>query len=191
MTYYTYIHATPDGNVFYVGKGTGRRVYSTRDRTVHWRSIVQKHEGVMMRIVSHFDTEQEAFEHEKALIDMYKSQGCDLVNLTDGGRGPLGYRFTEEVRRLKSEQMKGYKHKQVTCPHCGITGGEPSLRRWHFDNCTGVKPTHKIRTTVFGKRVYLGKEHAKESADSLAKEFYDFAMDELSRLGRQLYWTVV
>ena len=36
MIYYNYIHATADGVVFYVGKGSGRRVYSMRDRSWEW-----------------------------------------------------------------------------------------------------------------------------------------------------------
>ena len=24
---------------------------------------------------------------------------------------------------------------QITCPHCGKTGGAVNMRRWHFDNC--------------------------------------------------------
>lgn len=45
--------------------------------------------------------------------------------------------------RLKSEEHKarigaahkGKKHTIVTCPHCPKTGGLPSMKKWHFDNC--------------------------------------------------------
>lgn len=29
----------------------------------------------------------------------------------------------------------GIKHTVATCPHCGKTGGERAIKRWHFDNC--------------------------------------------------------
>lgn len=32
---------------------------------------------------------------------------------------------------------KNPNKRQVTCPHCGVTGGYGGLRRWHFDNCKG------------------------------------------------------
>lgn len=44
----------------------------------------------------------------------------------------------EETRRKISEGKKGKARTQVTCPHCGKTGGEGSMRRWHFDNCRTI-----------------------------------------------------
>lgn len=188
--FYTYIHATPNGDVFYVGKGTGRRVYSMRDRTIHWKQIVEKNDGVMMRIVKRFEKEEDAFEYEQILIKEYKSKGCELVNMTEGGKGPLGYCQSEELRNHKSKLQTGYKYPEITCNVCGETGGETAMKRWHFDKCTGAKPKHKIRATIFGKRVYLGKEHTKEKADIMAKEFFDFVMGEASSMTRQT-WMVV
>jgi len=185
MKYYTYIHTTPDGIVFYVGKGTGRRVYSMRDRTLKWREVVEEHAGVTMKIVARFATEQEAFAHEIELISMYKAAGYELVNLTSGGRGPLDYCSSEESRILKRQQMTGYKHKKITCPHCGTSGGGTSIKRWHFDNCKGVRPAYKARITVLGKRVYLGKYHTQSEANATSKEFYDFVMEEYTTLGRK------
>ncbi len=45
--------------------------------------------------------------------------------------------------RLKSEEHKarigaahkGRKHTIVECPHCPKSGGLPSMKKWHFDNC--------------------------------------------------------
>lgn len=190
MKYYTYIHATPEGEVFYVGKGIGSRVYSMSDRTLKWREVVQKHDGIIMKVVSRFATEKEAFDHEIMLIDKYKKEGCNLVNLTAGGRGPLDYCSSEKTRKLKSQQMTGYRHKQVICPHCKTSGGVTSMKRWHFSNCTGAHPTHKSRTTLFGRRVYLGKYHTKNEADNASKEFYNFVMQETAALNRQV-WVVV
>jgi hypothetical protein len=67
-----------------------------------------------------------------------------------GGR--LGYKASAETKELirkarsgtkqstntiykKSEALKGKSKPITTCPHCGKTGGVPSLSRWHFDNC--------------------------------------------------------
>lgn len=30
---------------------------------------------------------------------------------------------------------KGKKRKQIECPHCGKTGGDGLMQRWHFNNC--------------------------------------------------------
>lgn len=176
MRYYTYIHATPDGDIFYVGKGTGRRVYSMGDRTVHWKSIVEKNDGVLMKIVARFETESEAFEHEKLLIDLYKNKGCELVNLTEGGSGPLGYVQSEECRMRKKELLSGYVHKKITCPKCGKTGGETSMKRWHFDKCSGNK-RFKARAAIDGVRVFLGNYSTKPEALRVEQTYIMNIMD--------------
>ena len=172
MDYYTYIHSSPDGEVFYVGKGNGRRVYSMHDRSWIWRERFNQLDGITMKIVSRFETEKEAFEHEKELIQFYKAKGCNLVNLTEGGSGPFGYKFSDERRELIRKRMTGYKHEIITCPHCGDTGGATSMKRWHFDNCVGPTKRFKARVTLNGERIYLGKFSTKEEADAAEEAFY-------------------
>jgi hypothetical protein len=31
--------------------------------------------------------------------------------------------------------QKGIPQVQITCPHCGLTGGNSVMKRWHMDNC--------------------------------------------------------
>lgn len=43
-----------------------------------------------------------------------------------------------QTGRIHSEESKEKRRKPratVTCPHCGKTGGEGSMGRWHFSNC--------------------------------------------------------
>jgi len=42
---------------------------------------------------------------------------------------------SEEHKAKMSEAKKGKPKPQVTCPHCGKTGGNSNMKRWHFDNC--------------------------------------------------------
>lgn len=84
--FYTYIHIRNDtGEVFYVGKGTGRRAFAL-GRNPHWNSIVAKH-GHTVHIVAFFANEVDAFEHEKELIAELREAGFNLANMTDGGEG--------------------------------------------------------------------------------------------------------
>lgn len=172
MKYYTYIHSSPDGDIFYVGKGNGRRVYSMRDRSWLWRERFNSYDGITMKIVKKFYTEKEAFDHEKELIKFYKDKGFNLVNLTEGGSGANGYIQAPELRAKKSVQMRGYKHAIVSCPHCGDVGGETSMKRWHFDNCIGPTKKFKARVSIDGKRIYLGKFLTKEEAKSAESDYY-------------------
>jgi len=110
MSYYTYIHASSDGDVFYVGKGTGRRIYSMSSRSWFWQERLKQLDGIIMKIVARFETEDEAFEHEKELVKFYKNHGCNLVNQSDGGVGPNGYEFTQKRKEHIKNKMTGYKH---------------------------------------------------------------------------------
>jgi len=170
MNYYTYTHSTPDGDIFYVGKGCGHRAFSSGKRPIAWREMVDKHNGITIKIVCYFETELEAYEHEKALIREYRQKGFLLINATDGGLGVKGFCQTPELRAYKSKLMRGYKHEQVTCPHCGFTGGATATKRWHFDNCRGLR-RFKARATVNGKRVFLGNYPSKIEAQEAVRLF--------------------
>jgi hypothetical protein len=171
MTYYTYAHYTPKGDIFYIGKGTENRAYSTRDRGYKWKEIVKKNMGISIQILANWDTEEEAFSHEQLLIDCFKGMGANLVNLTNGGRGPNGYMQSPETRKKKRDKMLGYKYKLVTCPKCGTTGGNTSIYRWHFDKCTGAKK-YKARVTIDGKRMFLGNFATKDQATQVMINYY-------------------
>jgi len=172
MTFYTYAHLTPEGKVFYIGKGTKDRVYSTSDRSKNWRSLVKKHEGVRMQVLAYWDSEDEAFEHEKLLVECFKDFDFELANLTNGGRGVKGFIQSDETRAKRKEKMTGYKYKKVTCPKCGFVGGETSTKRWHFDNCKGLPRQFKARVTINGERIYLGKFATKQEADEAMEKYY-------------------
>lgn len=172
MRFYTYIHASPEGDVFYVGKGVNNRVYSMSDRSWIWRERFNKYDGILMKIIARFETEQEAFEHERHLISEYRNKGFELVNLTEGGRGANGYKQSEALRIARSEKMRGYKYEIVTCPNCGEAGGKTSMMRWHFDKCTGPSKKHKARVTVDGVRVEIGRYATKAEAEAAVSEYY-------------------
>ena len=81
-----------------------------------------------------------------------------------------GYVMAEETKQKKSLKMVGYKHKEVACPKCNTIGGETSMKRWHFDNCTGAK-THRARVTINGKRIHLGRFESQDSVKMAINNF--------------------
>lgn len=109
--FYVYIHKKLSGQVFYVGKGTGNRAYSSYNRNPHWRAVVAKH-GFTVEIVSNGLQEWYAFELEKDLIAYYglKSEGGSLTNISFGGGGNGDYIFTDEDKKLISEATSGIKN---------------------------------------------------------------------------------
>lgn len=84
--YYVYAHATNDGEIFYIGKGSGRRCHQTGNRSVYWKRIRKKY-GFNPIILSDFLDEEQAFAEEIKFISIYKKAGKCRANFTLGGDG--------------------------------------------------------------------------------------------------------
>lgn len=105
--FYTYFHTRNDtGEVFYVGKGKGKRAHQT-NRGRHWSAIHKKH-GRTVHFAMTGLSESDAFEHEKFLIACFKDIGCSLVNQTDGGDGISGFKHSEKTRSRISTSLVGH-----------------------------------------------------------------------------------
>jgi hypothetical protein len=55
-----------------------------------------------------------------------------------------GRSVSDEVKNKISKTMKGKKRQIITCPHCGKSGANNLMKRYHFDNC-------KLRGKVDGQ----------------------------------------
>ena len=112
--FYTYIHRkASDGSVFYVGKGAGKRAWDCNRRNPKWKNIVAKHNHTV-EVCALWESAEEAFQHEKFLILCFKDIGCNLANLTDGGDGPNGYKYTDEQKAKMGLRRIGRKHTEET-----------------------------------------------------------------------------
>lgn len=101
----TYIHQRADDQkVFYVGKGSAIRSRATNGRNQHWRAVVAKH-GYTITMCGIWETEAEAFEHERFLIACFRDMGAPLVNKTDGGDGISGHRHSAVAKEKIAAAM--------------------------------------------------------------------------------------
>ena len=138
--FYVYKHIRKDNNTcFYVGKGKGRRIKVPK-RNKHFNRIRKKYGCYVVKIKENL-TEKEAFALEREIIEDYVfvfgyginikgyrdySDKKYLTNCTWGGEGVSGLNpyenkteeEMEEIRRKKSESMKGKnKGKQLSKEH--------------------------------------------------------------------------
>lgn len=120
--YYVYEWFNCDtGEVFYVGKGKGRRKNDLYKRNKFFLDYYNSHK-CSNRVVKKNLTEEEAFAQEKQLILFYKTNtNFRLTNQTDGGEGvskfgkengmhKSNYTRPLEWRKKHSEFMKGNKN---------------------------------------------------------------------------------
>lgn len=86
--FYVYIHRKKtNGEVFYVGKGCGKRAWSKGDRSKFWKDVALKY-GFTVEIYINDVQEWYAYEVERELISYYGRRDIgtgSLVNMTNGG----------------------------------------------------------------------------------------------------------
>ena len=116
--FYVYEHWRLDRDeCFYVGKGFGGRAYDMkRSRNKHHQAIMLKMSrigsSVEVRIVADGLDENRAFEIEKERIKFWRNAGIDIVNLTDGGDGTSGFKYSEESRAKMAHAKRNMPQEQ-------------------------------------------------------------------------------
>jgi hypothetical protein len=105
--FYTYAHYTPEGHLFYIGKGNRHRAHAKIGRNTHWRNVVNKHGDPEVKILANWGTESEALDHERFLIKCFRELGHKLCNLSDGGKGNAGIKVSPETKLKISFSKKG------------------------------------------------------------------------------------
>lgn len=110
---YVYIHyKLSDGKPFYVGKGSWDRAWekSKSSRSQWWIRTAIKH-GVKLEICQEGLSDYDASTLEMWLIAKLRHEGCNLVNLTDGGEGRYGSVMTDKTKESLIASLK----KEVWC----------------------------------------------------------------------------
>jgi hypothetical protein len=154
--FYTYLWLREDGTPYYVGKGKGKRGFTSRLHRVkcpndNSRIVVQNH-----------SSEKEAFVAECFLINFYGridlKTGC-LANLTEGGEGASGTVVSTETRSKQSSAHKGTtksevwraKIKEANIQH---VKSHPRTEQWkakqsaaHMGKKTSTWPLGKLHVT--------------------------------------------
>ena len=108
MHYYTYAYLREDRTPYYIGKGTGRRIYSTNRK-----GLKPPKDKSRIIFLKQNLTEEEAFKHEKYMIAVFgrKDLGTGILhNKTDGGEGTSNP--SEETKLRIVQSRFGYTHTE-------------------------------------------------------------------------------
>lgn len=170
IQYYVYLLIdSTTGQPFYVGKGSGGRMYQHLNeaqregyvkRSVHCKiiSILSKG-GTISYEKTMCDSEQHAFSEENRLIDLYgrKDNGTGILcNLTDGGEGKNRSRASIERTASKHRGQKRSEASRTRMKKAQIKIAE--LNRALYG--TGVKP-ETIEKMSQSRRGKPWSEHAR------------------------------
>jgi hypothetical protein len=112
------------GTYYYIGKGTPRRPYHCRNRNIQCPRDRKKN----IHIIHSGLEEKESFRLEVELItkygrkDLYPEWGI-LHNMTDGGEGATGYKYTKkQIENVSSKNHPKYKSENWCHVEYGFVG---------------------------------------------------------------------
>jgi group I intron endonuclease len=101
------------------------------DRSKMGKRCHELHPDLAMKNLSKGWTKE---AHIKGASAMKAKYGDDYYQRIAGISKPK----SEDHKKQISESLKGFKQKQVECPHCGRVGGENAMNRHHFNNCKSI-----------------------------------------------------
>jgi len=110
--FYTYAYLREDKTPYYIGKGKRNRAYNKHQKGIS----VPKDKSRIIFLKQNL-TETEAFRHEIYMIAVFgrKDLGTGILrNMTNGGEGASGYKFSEESKEKIRQKAKGRKYSEKT-----------------------------------------------------------------------------
>lgn len=86
------------GEIFYVGKGCGKRYKVAYQRNQLFTNTIQQYD-CESRIIKYFNNEKDAFQYEDERINQLKKQGLCKCNIHSGGAGGSSEYWTDQLRQ--------------------------------------------------------------------------------------------
>ena len=179
--FYTYAYLREDRTPYYIGKGKGERAYKKSKNDIR----PPKDKSRILLLKQNL-SEEEAFQHEKYMIDVFgrKDLGTGILhNRTDGGDGASGVLQTEETKLKRSNALKGRPRPEEVKNKIGEKNkgrtqsqeARDKIGNTHKGNkyWEGRKHTEeskqKMRDAKVGKSSHMkGKSHTEESRDKIS-----------------------
>jgi hypothetical protein len=193
--FYIYAHRkATNGDIFYIGKGSGNRAWWLHGRNQRWNRTKEKH-GIIIQILHDNLTEDAAFELEKRLIaEIGRKQLC---NHTDGGEGMSGWVASEETRAKFSALRKGRKHTDEARRKMSASRkGVPKSPEHVANQAAALRgrpksEAHKKALSEAHKKIIHDPEWGRKSGQARKKQIlcinngviYDGARDAATALG--------
>lgn len=116
--FYVYLHRRGDNNeVFYVGKGCGKRAIATKGRNSWWTRVYEKY-GRVVEYLEKGLTQDDALALEMETILFYRACGHQLCNLTGGGDGGVDGPKRKAMKTANTAIINFYNHNTCMAFRC-------------------------------------------------------------------------
>ena len=172
--FYTYAYLRKDRTPYYIGKGTGTRLYSKN------HNISPPKDKSRIILLKQNLTEEEAFKHEIYMIAVFgrKDLGTGILyNMTNGGEGTSGMKpwnagktnvYSEETKQKISKSLSGENHPNYGKKHSLKT--IEKIREGNIGKERTKETKDKISKMQFGENNHMfGKNHSVETKDKIRK----------------------
>lgn len=151
--FYIYAHKIPStSEIFYIGKGCGKRAYHAANRNLYWKNIVEKY-GYKVEFLHTGLEESEAYKMEMTYIDKL----CPKANLSSGGRyARSGVLLSSETKnKIKNSNIftQKQKRKKIICVSdeiCFFSMAD-AARFYNTSKSAVSRAVRKERNTLFKK----------------------------------------
>jgi len=145
--YKIYLIESPTSNFKYIGKTNNIKQRWSKHKsdseirpTTFLHNWLKKYKDAYITEIDSFINEIECLYFESWYIDLFKSWGINLMNLTNGGEGISGYKHTEKTKNIISNIHKNLKYSEETkIKMSNIKKGEK-----HFNFGKQLTNEHKI-----------------------------------------------
>lgn len=155
----------------YVGKGTGRRLGTSKhEHNPILQNKLQKMKPIILILFNKL-TEKKSIELEKLLISLIgrRVNGGPLCNLTDGGDGISGHIHSKETKLKMSEATKNRKPvSEETKKKISETKTGRKLTKEHIEKIRKSN-TGKKRTEEYCKKMSILRKGEKRSEEAKKK----------------------
>jgi hypothetical protein len=158
--YYTYAYLREDRTPYYIGKGSGRRIYSKKGRPCG-----RPKDKSRIIFLKQNLTEEDAFRHEKYMIAVFgrKDLGTGILyNKTNGGEGTSGFKHTEETKK----KFRGNKNGRGNCGIIRTEEDKEKTRNIIKNLWKNGKYKDKKQEYKSGKEnPWYGRKHTKDTIE--------------------------